>query len=166
MRLPVQLNTATKEAEIKFMTAAGFDFLARWRESLGGDTDPVRTDAVDFAMLACKRFSAHSPLECYARRVADIGDHIKNNPACEVASLVALTCNWFPDSEIIGLAHFRRTWSNNLVLDYLTVHPLIAKPLSDSQNFVRGAGTALLFFLSSIGRELSCGYIWGEATQN
>jgi hypothetical protein len=76
--------------------------------------------AVDFAQLALDRFSTHSAIQPYARSIGDSGDHIASNPKIEVACCVLLTCDWFPDSNVLGVSHFRRTWSNNIVLDYLT----------------------------------------------
>jgi hypothetical protein len=42
------------------------------------------------------------------------GITFQNNPQCEVACLVLLKCDWFPESEVIGVSHFRRTWKNEL----------------------------------------------------
>jgi len=166
MKVPVRLNDVTKDTRIVYLEESQFGFLDEWRESLGDDTNPIRIDAVNFATLACKRFSAHSAFENYARDIAEIADFLRDNPYSEVANLVALTADWFPGSRILGLAHFRRTWSNNLILDYLAVYPLIARRSGDSPLIVRGVGTALLFFLCSIARRYECGSIWGEATQN
>jgi len=44
-----------------------FHFVDVWRTALGQDRHPVRTDAVEFAALACKRYAVHSPIENYAR---------------------------------------------------------------------------------------------------
>jgi len=52
------------------------------------------------------------------------------------------------------------------ILDYLAVHPFVAKPRPQSPAIVRGAGTALLFFLCSVAQQHGCAHIWGEATQN
>jgi len=166
MKVPVRLNDIIKDARILYIEESQFGFLDEWRESLGDDTNPIRIDAVNFATLACKRFSAHSPFENYVHDIAEIADFLRDNPYSEVANLVAVAADWFPTSRILGLAHFRRTWSNNLILDYLAVHPLIARPNKDSPLIVRGVGTALLFFLCSLARRYECGCIWGEATQN
>ena len=166
MNLPVQFNGAVRQATVSYAVKPDFGFLREWRAALGEDRHPVRTDAVDLATLACKRFKAHFSLECYAQRVEDIAAHVRNNPNCEVANLVMLKCDWFPTSEVIGLAHFRRSWCNNLILDYLTAHPWIADRPGGCPDVVRGVGTALLCFLSDVGTKYDCGAIWGEATQN
>jgi hypothetical protein len=166
MNVPIRVNGADNVGRIHYITQSEFGFLDQWRKSLGTDKNPIRTDAVDFANLACKRLTAHSPLEIYARHADDISDHIQNNPLCEIANLVAMKCDSFPESEVIGLAHFRRSWSNNLILDYMAVHLWIGKPPEGYPTIIRGVGTALLFFICSIARRNQCGCVWGEATQN
>lgn len=164
MELPVELNKSRQTASIVFAGQQDFGFLAGWREKLGDDQNPLRTDAVDFAQLVADRFSAHFAIQPYAKTIGDIGDHIASNPKIEVACCVLLKCDWFPDSKVIGLCHFRRTWSNNLILDYLAAHPFITRPPEGYSHSVRGVGTALLYFLCQIAKQYACGSIWGEAT--
>jgi hypothetical protein len=164
MEVPVQLNNSWRAASVRFAGPQDFAFVGEWQKSLGADKNPIRVDAVDFARIAAHRFEAHSEMEYYAESVEDIADHIQGNPKCEVACCVLLTCDWFPPSNVIGLAHFRRTWSNNIVLDYLTTHPFIAKAPNESAHVVKGAGLALLYFLSTVARKYACPLIWGEAT--
>jgi hypothetical protein len=164
MELPVELNNNRKNATVAFAGQADFGFLRDWREKLGDDQNPLRTDAVEFAQLALDRFSVHSAIQPYAKSIGDIGDHITNNPKCEVASCVLLKCDWFPDSEVLGLGHFRRTWTNNIILDYLAAHPFITRPPEHYSHRVRGVGTALLYFLCQVAKQYGCAAIWGEAT--
>ena len=164
MEVPIQFNKERRTATVKFTGAKDFGFVAEWQKTLGADKNPVRVDAVDLARIVSHRFEAHSEMEYYAESIGDIADHIRGNPKSEVACCVQLTCNWFPTSSVIGLAHFRRTWSNNMVLDYLTTHPYIAKPSPDSESSVRGAGLALLYFMSTIAKTYECPLVWGEAT--
>ncbi len=164
MDFPVQLNKTRQTAKLVFAGQQDFGFVDAWRQKLGDDQNPVRRDAVDFAQLALDRFSTHSAIQPYARSIGDIGDHIASNPKIEVACCVLLTCDWFPDSNVLGISHFRRTWSNNIVLDYLTVHPFITRPPDGYSNAVQGVGTALLYFLSQVAKKFDCRFIWGEAT--
>ena len=165
MELPVELNKTRQTAKIIFAGQHDFGFLAEWRKTLVDDKNPVRIDAVDFAQLAVYRFQAHSEiLQPYAETIEDIGDHITNNPNCEVGGCVLLICDWFPESKVIGLMHFRRTWSNNIILDYLAAHPYITRPPNGYAQIVRGVGTALLYFLSTVAKQYGCDSIWGEAT--
>jgi hypothetical protein len=165
MDIPVELNGAARTAKVVFAGKADLHFVNDWRKSLGDDQNPLRVDAVDFAQLAVYRFEAHSAIEAYAKSIGDIGDHIGYSPQAEVASLVLLKCDWFPDSEVIGIAHFRRTWSNRIVLDYLAAHPFSVRPPDNYPNVVRGVGPGLLYFLSVVAKKYECEAIWGEATQ-
>ncbi len=141
-------------------------FVDGWRQKLGGDTNPYRKDALDFADLAIQRYFADSRIgQPYVRSISDISDHVSHDPQCEAAGFVLLKCNWFPDSEVIGICHFRRTWCNNLVLDYLAGHPFAVRPPEGYKYLVRGVGPALMCFLSRVAATLECGLIWGEATQ-
>lgn len=164
MELPVELNKARKIATAMFAGQNDLAFVTEWRKTLGEDKNPLKTDAVDFAQLVQYRFVAHSEIQAYASRVQDFGDHIKNNPNSEIAGIVLLKCDWFPESKVIGVAHFRRTWSNNIILDYLAAHPFIAMRDPAYQYQVRGVGTALLYFVSQIALRYKCGALWGEAT--
>jgi len=163
MEFPIVLNRARQIANLVFAGPHDFGFVDAWREKLGDDQNPVRNDAVDFAQLVLDRVST-SVTQSYARSIGDIADHIANNPQCEVACCVLLKCDWFQDSNVLGVCHFRRTWSNNIVLDYLTVHPFIARPPDQYPNVVQGVGTALLYFLSHVAKKYECSAIWGEAT--
>jgi hypothetical protein len=165
MELPVTFNNEPRRATLVFATKGDLTFSHDWRQCLGDDQNPVRRDTVELAEIAIHRFQAHSPIVPYARAVEDIGDHIRDNPYAEVGCLALLKCEWFPPSETIGFIHFRRTWCNRIVLDYLATHPNLAKKPSGFEFEVRGAGTALLCSLSIIARDLDCDLIWGEATQ-
>jgi hypothetical protein len=88
------------------------------------------------------------------------------NPNREVGCCVVLKCDWFPESEVIGIAHFRRTWKNRIILDYLAAHPFIARKPPDYPNTVRGVGSALFYFIAKVSQRYGCDYIWGEATAN
>jgi hypothetical protein len=166
VKAPIRINREFKDARIEFVSRPDFAFLNRWQRCVRNDKHPIRADAVNFASLACKRFQAHFALENYAERFEDIAAHVKNNPRSEVAGLVVMRCDWFADADVIGLAHFRRSWCNNLILDYLAAHPWIAAPPPGYANEVSGVGTSMLYFLCQVAVRLDCRAMWGEATQN
>jgi hypothetical protein len=165
MDLPLELNKNRQVAKIVIAGENDFGFLSGWREKLGKDQNPFRVDSVAFAQLVIDRFSMHSAIQPYVTSTEDIGDHIKSNPHSEVAGVALLTCDWFHDSPVLGLCHFRRTWCNNIILDYLASHPFIAKRPDGYSHHVKGVGLALLYFLSRLAERYGCEYIWGEATQ-
>ena len=154
-------------AEIAFAQHENLGFAEKWRDDLGADPNPRRKDAVDFAHLATQRFKIESIIgQPYVRSIAEIGDYIARDSKCEIAGFALLKCDWFPYSEVIGICHFRRTWSNNIVLDYLASHPFAMNPPKDDRYKVRGVGTTLLVFLCRVAAQHACGRIWGEATDN
>lgn len=152
---------------VEFAKLSDLSFVEKWRESLGTNPDSVQRDAVDFAQLARERYFADSKVgQPYIAVPRDIRDHIDRDPQAEVAGFMLLKCDWFPNSTIIGVCHFRRTWCNNIVLDYLAKHPLTLGQTEDAQYKVKGIGPALLCFLSRIAIEHACDQIWGEATNS
>lgn len=166
LELPVEFNKKRVIAKVEFSNQRSSEFLAEWNACLGEDKNPLRVDAVTFARLAVHRVAAHFDIQPYAGNSWDIADHISVDKYNEVGCFVQLKCDWFPDSGVIGVSHFRRTWANNIILDYLATHPSIVRPPSDSYPYrIRGVGRALLYFVCKIAMQNNCGYLWGEATQ-
>jgi hypothetical protein len=163
MEIPVELNGKREKAKVSFAQPADFGFAETWRKALGDDQNPHRVNSVDFAQHALKRFEASSETGIYANSLTDFNDHIASNPKIEVGGFIVLRGVWFPGSEIIGFSHFRRTWCNKIILDYLAAHPFIVRPKEDSTHKVRGVGTALLYFITQIVKQENCTALWGEA---
>lgn len=164
MEVTLELNGKKEKAKVSFAQPADFGFVKIWREAIGNDQNPVRVDSVAFAELAIKRYEAESESGIYANSLKDFNDHIASNPRVEVGGFIVLRCSWFPGSEIIGFSHFRRTWCNKIILDYLGSHPLISRPKEGSTNTVRGVGVALLHFITQVLKQENCTALWGEAT--
>ncbi|MFL6388903.1 MAG: GNAT family N-acetyltransferase [Terriglobales bacterium] len=161
----VQVSTEPRRVVVGFATLNGLRFVDKWRETLGSHPEPVQREAADLAQLAKERFIADSNVgQPYITDPLEIDQHVARDQQSEVAGFILLKCDWFPDSEIIGLCHFRRTWCNNIALDYLAIHPQNLVSSLDPQYKVKGIGSALLCFLSRIAVANSCGFIWGEAT--
>ncbi len=161
----VKLNGERRKASAVFAPLNDLTFINGWRDKLGDDPNIKRQDALEMAELAIHNAEAHSRLkQIYVTSTEEIGKHIDDDRHVELGALVQLKCDWFPDSGVIGVCHFRRSWSNSLVLDYLAVHPFIADIPDDYEHKVKGAGSALLWFISDIARRYACSRIWGEAT--
>jgi hypothetical protein len=162
----VTLNGEQRLATVVFAERKDLSFIDEWRDKLGADTDSKRRDAVDLAQLAIDSYLAHTRIQqIYVNSVEEIATYpIKADEHVEVSGFVLLKCDWFPDSGVIGICHFRRSWCNSIILDYLAVHPFIAKAPDRYPHTVSGAGSALLWFVSDIARRYKCGRLWGEAT--
>ncbi len=165
MDLPVKLNETLRTGRVAFAEVDNLGFLDNWKTCASEQRqDQRRQDAVEIAQAAVARFLAHSAFLPYANNVDSIREHIETDAKCEVGCLVLLRCDWFPASEIVGICHFRRSWSNRIILDYLASHPLIANAPSEYPYIVGGVGLALLYFVSTVAKRYACDAIWGEAT--
>ncbi len=161
----VKVNGKRSRATVVFADNSDLGFINEWSDKLGTDTDTTRQDAVDLAQIAIDIFLVHTRAQqIYVSSVEEIATRIKVHDNVELAGFVLLKCDWFPDSKVIGVCHFRRSWCNSIILDYLAVHPFIAMPTDGYSHVVTGAGSALLWFISDIARRFTCGRIWGEAT--
>ncbi len=123
--------------------------------------NPKIVDSIELGMLAFRRWREALEKGYVAEDVKEIPDFVRNSSEAEVVHLVLVKPLWSFPIEIIGLCHFRRTWCNNIFIDFLTTHPGIirARPL-------RGVGTALFYYVVCVATELGANAIWGEATQN
>lgn len=83
-----------------------------------------------------------------------------------MGGFTVLKCDWFPGSEVIGFCHFRRSWCNKIILDYLGAHPFVVRPKDHSTERVRGAGAALVYFVGQVLKKENCPALWGEATSS
>jgi hypothetical protein len=148
----VKVGANPQKVVVEFATTVSdLSFIEKWRETLGANPEPKQRDAADFAALARERFVADSKVgQLYLKTTDDLRDQIDRDPECEVGGLI--------------LCHFRRTWCNNIVVDYLANHPLTLSGAEDAQHKVKGIGTALLCFVSRMALAASCEVVWGEAT--
>jgi hypothetical protein len=76
----VKLNGKKAKAKMTFAQPTDLGFAKTWQESIGDNQNPVRTDAVEFAMLAIKRFEASAGLGIYANSLVDFSDRVASNP--------------------------------------------------------------------------------------
>lgn len=133
-----------------------------WLRSARRGSNPRVMDAAELATLAFRRWR-----EVLVKRVAndsaDLIDRIKDNPHVEVTVLILIRAPWLRTNKLVGMCHLRRTWCNNVYIDFLTVHP---RTLAGHNRPVKGIGTALLYFVTCIAKEIDAASIWGEATQN
>ena len=166
MELSVKLNGEYKPVTVVFATATDFDFIEQWRSVLGPNPHPYHRDSVEFADFAKYKYTANRLKQPYAETLEEFQEHMTDNPHVEVGCMVYLKCDWYPGCQTIGLSHFRRTWTNRIVLDYLCAHPYVTKAERDSRHVVNGAGSALLYFIAQVAKHYKCDMIWGEATQS
>jgi len=135
--------------------------LGSWQKLVKGNPSPVAHDAAELAQLAYSKWA-------YYRRELEIGAtleevmaKIRNNPNAEVAVLLLAKApalrNRSIRMRIAGVCLFRRTWCNNIFIDFLAGHPLTP---------VKGVGSAILWYVARLASVINAEAIWGETTQN
>lgn len=154
---------AGKALKFVFATRRDIKGLQSWKDAVRGKTNPILLDAVELSAMAFRRWREARSKGYVASSVQEIKDFVQDNPHAEVAMLVLAKGPWLKKRNLLGLCYFRRTWSNNIYLDVLTSHPLLARNLNSP---VRGVGTALLYFTCCVATEIGAKAVWGEATQN
>lgn len=147
----LQFSFATRRDDLTFR---------RWTKSARRGSNPRVIDALELATLCFRRWREEAVKGRVANSFGDIQDFIQDNPRAEVAVLVLAKASWLRGSSLVGMCHFRRTWCNNIYIDFLTGHPRLVSKKS------LGVGTALLYFVTSLAADIDAGVIWGEATQN
>lgn len=135
--------------------------LESWQKLVRSDPNPIARDAAELARLAYGKWAYYrSALEIGAT-LKDVVAKIRDNPNAEVAVLLLAKAPQLRDRRIrmriAGVCLFRRTWCNNVFIDFLARHPL---------DPVKGAGTALLCYVARIASVIDADAIWGETTQN
>ena len=140
-----------------FNVATDWSFLADWRSiARKADTTAVR-DSLEYAELAGKRWRYLAGQGLSAASLAELRRLALKHPAGEFGLSLALRTRG-PTGQILGFAFSRRTWANNLMLEFLAASPAAA-------HGIKGAGRALMQALSFIALWLDCDELWGECTE-
>lgn len=149
------------EAIIKPYDDTKKKFLKEWSNSVLRATQnpPFIRESIDLADLALSKWKARKQKDNYVNTVAELKQYISDNSNVEVAFFLTLETDSLPGT-IICVSHIRRTWCNNIYIDFLASHP---KALSEESE-IKGAGRAMLHCISTIANEINSPLIWGEAT--
>jgi hypothetical protein len=138
--------------------------LKSWAKSIHPDeANPLKLDAVEFSTLASRRWREEKAKRRVANSIQELKDLIQDSQQAEIAVLILARAPGIRGSAFVGLCHFRRTWCNNLCVDFLTAHPLVAR---NPKSRLHGVGTALLYFVMCVAIEIKASAIWFETTQN
>ena len=140
--------------------------LKRWRKSVAGEASPIKLDAVELADLAFRRWDEARARQRAASSLEEMQEFIQNNPFAEVAVMILAKAPWVRKKQLntlVGLCTLRRTWANNIFIDFLSAHPRITR---NPHSPIRGVGTALMYAVATVGAAIGARAIWGEATQN
>jgi hypothetical protein len=120
------------------------------------------TDAGEFAALAAKRWFYYSREGATVASLPELRMAVSRNSRAEIAFLMIAHAQWRKRNPVLALAYCRRTWCNQLALDFLAVQPGV----SFQNKPIRGVGTGMIFGLASLAQLLDIRLLWGEATSS
>ena len=132
-----------------------------WARLGSQSREPAVQDAAEFAGLACKRWRFYRKAGRFTLNLKEVHNLIARNPESEIAMLLIARAGWQKPTGQLGLCLCRRTWSNNLCVDFLAANPAF---LGRAAIPVAGIGRGLLYFVTEIAESIGAKYIWGEAT--
>lgn len=154
MEFPVSISREARLVECGFATGGDARVVARWAH-LARPGDPMLIqDAAEYAGLAAKKRLFFLKAGRLARSVEEVRNATQRDPVAEVAAMLVVRARWHRPEPQLGCALIRRTWSHNLVIDFLFNDPNLLRPEAPN---IRGVATGLLFFTMSLGQILGAG---------
>ena len=146
------------EAQIGWLTdLSDWRFVKRWKLDCPAAENSAARDALEYATLAGKRWRFLREQQLTVSGWQDLIGHLQREPAAELGLAIAVTTFVAGQTSVLGVAFARRTWANNLILEFLATSP-------QAMSGLKGTGFALMHSLAVIGHWLSCGELWGECT--
>ena len=137
--------------------AADWAFLADWQSLADKSKSTAARDSLEYATLAGKRWRYLSNQSLAATSLPGLRQLLSESPSAEIGLALGLrTVN--PPRRVLGFAFVRRTWANNVMLEFLAASPA-------AEGGFKGVGRTLMQTLSIIALSLRCGALWGECTE-
>lgn len=161
MRFKARVGSEYRDVNVVFGKEADVRAVSRWRA--GKNAPAAVRDAAEFARLASKRWRYyHRSIPC-SETLQDLTEATKRKTEAEICLILIAKADWFSRTQALGLAQCRRTFSNNLLIEFLSVHPRV---ILGAEPAVRGIGSGLIYTLAAVAKVAGIKRIWGEATAN
>ena len=119
----------------------------------------AQRDAAEFIESVVEKWALYHRKKRLARSSKELHERVKHEEKAEVLCILTASAPWYRGGALAGFCQFRRTWCNNVVFDFLGVHPNLIETRE-----ISGVGTALLMGLASVAMELRAGFVWAETT--
>src|SRR5438876_2095310 len=150
---------------LRFVAATKGDrgALGSWKQSIKDESNPFKLASLELADLAFRRWEEARAQKAFADNAAALADHIQHDPHAEVTLLTLAKDPQHRPGRLVGLVLFKRTWCNNICVQYIATHPLHVR---DESSPLRGLGTALVYYVVYVANHIDAGGLWGEATQD
>ena len=157
----VRANAEVKTVQCDLIRGCSHHVPKDWAAYLCGEGCSFeQRDTVEFAESAVSKWQLYDAHSRVARSEDELRAQITIEPSIDTLGIITASAGWWPLSDWMGFCQFRRTWSHNLAIDYLAVHPaLLNRPPP-----VSGVGTALLYRTAVMAKNLGIKAVWLETT--
>src|ERR1017187_13020 len=171
MKAIVASNFASKlksqVANCRFVKTTETHWIHYWRSYIQPQ-DVRKADAIEFFESALSKWELYATRGRIATSILDFKKQIKRDSHVDTLAMFVIDANWWKTREPfpalppkpMGFCQFRRTWCNNIAVDYIAAHPVLLDPNPP----VLGVGTALLYQVAIVAKNLGAKSIWLETT--
>jgi hypothetical protein len=160
VRLYVRTEGKPREVTCEFVRDPEPAWAKRWRNSLTEQSSFRQQDSVEFLESALSKWSLYRSRNRIATNQRSVEDRIRQDRTIDLLCMVELPAPWSDFEGSIGMCQFRRTWCHNFAIDFLATHPA----LLGEHPRISGVGTALLYGVAILAKDLKINDIWLETT--
>jgi hypothetical protein len=135
--------------------------LKTWVHYAGNGKTTAQKEAGKIAESALRQWRVALREQLTACSLEDAEDRKRVNPHNETFLFLCLISEQFQHGRVLGFVLARRNWRDGLFVDYIAVHPLVAK---NSESGFEGVGTLIFLGALLLARKMNIRQIIGEPT--
>jgi N-acetylglutamate synthase-like GNAT family acetyltransferase len=160
MDLTVRTLKGFQLVQCEFMQHFDHRILKEWSKAMSQRRTFEQNDAIEFCESVAAKWVAYKQRNRIARSLEELAQRSNDEPEGESLGVLAVKASWYAGNAL-AFCEFRRTWSNNIVFDFLAVRPDL---LGQTPRPISGLGTSLLCHLAHVARALNANTVWAETT--
>ncbi len=157
----VSVQRTLHDARVTLATGAERAYIRSWANQFPTKANLKVADILEYGDHALAKWDYYSKAGRCPVDWNEVPMRIQMEPDCELGALFNLFCEATPEFAVLAFAFIRRTWANNLAIDFIATNPLLE---TEEPRRVKGVGTSLLFALCEVAYRLKAPFVWGEAT--
>lgn len=135
--------------------------LPDWSAALDPSSSGPQLDAVEFIESVINKWALYEDKGRTVGSLEEMKRSVTHDREGEMLGVLTASADWYENGSVVGFCQFRRTWCNNVVFDFLGVHPSL---LAMAPRAISGVGTALLYRLGLVAKNLNATVVWAETT--
>lgn len=148
------------EANCDFMETPISTERLGWTAYAGAGSPMKERDSMEFLESAFSKWKLYYARGRCASSEGDLVELIRADSGADILGILSIEDSFSGIGESLGICQFRRTWSHNIAIDFVAVHPLLLRPSSP----ISGVGTALLYCVAGIAHRIRAEKVWLETT--